>query len=445
MASPDETAAAREALRRVTEAVQDDIAGRGPVARATREDYLSAARDAMRRLSEEGVPGMPADEWSADALARDVYDAVGPGRLGPIEPLLAADAVTEIMVNGPDEVWAEVGGVIRRARVSYADDDAVRACISRIVVADGKLCDEAHPMCDCVLHRPGEACDQSRVNCVVPPIAVDHPLIDIRKFRKDVSSLDALVGYGTIDEMLAEYLRRLVAARMNVIITGGTGTGKTTLLNAMARCIPDTERIVTIEDTPELSIDKPQVVRMASRDANAEGRGEVTIRRLVKNALRQRPDRIIIGECRGEEAMEMLQAMSTGHDGSLSTVHANDPRDALSRLNVMVHYGSELSEDIVKQVIASAVDYIVALHRFPDGSRKVVEVTEVQGYAAGGDGGHGVITTAPIWRYHDDGQAGDGRQLGHFEPTGQVPGARARAKFDIAHVDVDPTWFGRGL
>lgn len=441
----DKPAIPRQAMQSVTEAVQDDIASHGSVAAATMGDYLDAATRAMARLADDGVPGIPTDPDSVAALARVVYDAVGPGRLGPIEPLMASSDVTEIMVNGPDEVWAEVGGIIHRARVSYADDDAVRACITRIVSADGKLCDEAHPMCDCVLHRPGEGCDQSRVNCVVPPIAVDHPLIDIRKFRKDVSTLDALIGYGTLDRPLADYLERLVLARMNVIITGGTGTGKTTLLNALSRCIPDSERIVTIEDTPELSIDKPQVVRMASRDANAEGRGEVTIRRLVKNALRQRPDRIIVGECRGEEAMEMLQAMSTGHDGSLSTVHANDPRDALERLNVMVHYGSELSEDIVSKVIASAVDYVVALRRFPDGSRKVVEVTEVQGYASGGDGGHGVITTAPIWRFCDDGQDADGRQLGHYSPTGQVPGPRAQAKFDIAHIDVDPSWFGRGL
>lgn len=420
----------RETVEDIHAYIRDYLAGRSQGDRDEATKPETYRRLVMERLTARGIT--VEDLHVVDRLALDAYNKISPGRLGGLEPLLAHPDVTEIMVNGPDEVWYEAKGTIRRATsVSLGTDADVRALITRIVSADNKLCDEAHPMCDCVLHRPGEACDQSRVNTVVPPISVDHPLIDIRKFRKDVTRLEELMRLGTLDADMARLLDALVRARMNVLVVGGTGTGKTTLLNAMSRLIPDTERIITIEDTPELSIDKPQVVRMTSRDANAEGAGEVTIRRLVKNALRQRPDRIIVGECRSDETMEMLQAMSTGHDGSLSTVHANGCRDALDRLNVMVHYGSDLSEHIVKQIIASAIDFVVALDRDSAGVRRIVDISEVQAYTPTSD----VITMAPIWGWSP--------QTGEFAPTGQVPSQAAMKKFSDAGVDVSPRWFRR--
>jgi pilus assembly protein CpaF len=399
--------------------------------------------EAKRRYGDAVAQALRAQDMTAgsdrefNSLVNYCYNRIAPGRLGPLEGLLAAPDVTEVMVNGPDQIFYERHGVISKSeRLRFRDDEEVLQAVTSLASRDNKLCDQAHPMCDCVLHRPGESCDQSRVNLVVPPIAVDHPLIDIRKFRKDVSDLDALIGYGTLDEDLRDYLVKLVLARMNILIVGGTGTGKTTLLNAVSKAIPDQERIITIEDTPELVIDKPDLTRLTSRQENAEGRGRVTIRQCVQNALRMRPDRIIVGECRGEETLEMLQAMSTGHDGSLSTVHANGSREAIDRLNVMVHYsGTALTEEIVKEIIASAIDYIVVLERFADGSRHIVDVSEIEGSAGG------TVTMAKIWQYVNLGEDSEGRTVGYYSPTGLVPGARAAKKFHDQHIDVDPAMF----
>lgn len=429
-----------ELRRRVASMAQREIASSGNARQAKQSDYVEAIRRAIAEVNYESAePEVPEGEMPGFVSA--VFDLIGPGRLGPIEPLLSAD-VSEIMVNGPDDVWVDYHGQLKRVDVRFEDDAAIRAAIDRIVTADGKLCDESHPLCDCVLHRPGEPCDQSRVNCTLPPISIDHPTIDIRMFRKDITDLEALKAYGTLDHDLECFLNALVQARMNIIIVGGTATGKTTLLNALSLCIPDNERIITIEDTAELSINKPHVLRMQSREANVEGRGEVTIRRVLKNALRQRPDRIIVGECRGEETLEMLQAMSTGHDGSLSTVHANNPHEALERINVMVHYGtSDLTERIVRQIIAGAVDYIIALTRFPDGRRVISEVMEVQEYQPTTD----VITTQTIWEFEQTGTTEDGKTIGTFHPTGLIPSDRSMKKFKAANLpgEVTPAWFTR--
>ena len=421
--------------RNVIAATQSMVSARGVASELSSDEY----RGIIRRALADRVPPGALDAASAAAVVESIFDEIAPSRLGPIEPLLAADDITEIMVNGPDDVFAEVGGVIKRTRVRFRDDDAIRAVIDRMCAADGKLCDDSHPFADLTLHRPGEACDQSRVNVSVPPVSVDHPIIDIRKFRHDVSSTADLIAYGTIDERLERFLDALVRARMNIVIVGGTGSGKTTLLNALSRHIPERERVITIEDTTELDIGHEHVVRMQTRPPNIEGKGEITMRQLVINALRQRPDRIVVGECRGAEALDMLQAMSTGHDGSLTTVHANSTTDALDRLNIMVHYNpTPLSEEIVRSIIANAVNFLIGVERFPDGTRKVVDVREVQG--ATGD----VITTEPIWRFRNDGPDPTGRIRGAYVPTGRIPSDQTMVRMRNAGTGVDVSWFAPG-
>lgn len=361
---------------------------------------------------EDVVPRMPVDQKRR--LIQEVYDEMF--LLGPLEPLLASPKVTEIMVNGPDQVFVEIGGKISRTKQQFTDDANIRKFIDRIVSADNRRCDESSPLCDCVLRRPGEPCDGSRVNTVIPPICCDHPIIDIRKFRNDVTAPDQLMKFGTFDERMREFMECLVKGRMNIVVIGGTGSGKTTLLNALATYIPNNERIITIEDTAELSIKKPQVVRLEKRDANAEGTGEISIQRLVVNALRMRPDRIVIGECRGGEALDMFQAMSTGHDGSLTTAHANSPTKSIERMTTMVQMsGYDIPVNTIKQIISDAVDFIINVQRFRDGSRRIVEITEVQGFS--GD----TVTMEPIWKFIREGEDENGKTIGHFEPTGMLP------------------------
>ena len=342
-------------------------------------------------------------------LAKEVLDeAIG---LGPLEDLLADDSVTEVMVNRSDEIYIERAGQIEKSPVIFTSDKAVLAAIERIVAPLGRRIDESSPMVDARL------ADGSRVNAVIPPVALRGPSLSIRKFSKRKLSGDDLLAYGSINEGMLEFVRVAVRERRNIVVTGGTGSGKTTLLNILSNFIPDEERIVTIEDAAELKLNQPNLVAMESRPANLEGKGLITIRDLVRNALRMRPDRIVVGECRGGEALDMLQAMNTGHEGSLTTAHANSPRDALSRLEVMVMMaGMELPMVVVREQIASAIDLIIHQRRFPCGSRKITHICEITGIESG------TIQTQDLFVFRARDQGGPGGKVrGQFSATGAVP------------------------
>jgi pilus assembly protein CpaF len=342
-------------------------------------------------------------------LAKEVLDeAIG---LGPLEDLIADESVTEIMVNRSDEIFIERAGRIEKSPIIFTGDKAVLAAIERIVAPLGRRIDESSPMVDARL------LDGSRVNAVIPPIALRGPSISIRKFSKRKLLGQDLLGFGSINESMLEFVQMAVRERKNIVVTGGTGSGKTTLLNILSNFIPDGERIVTIEDAAELKLDQPNLVALEARPANLEGKGTVTIRDLVRNALRMRPDRIVVGECRGGEALDMLQAMNTGHEGSLTTAHANSPRDALSRLEVMVLMSSmDLPMAVVREQIASAVDLIIHQRRFPCGSRKVTHIWEITGIESG------TIQTQEIFAFRARDQGGPGgRVRGEFGASGAVP------------------------
>jgi pilus assembly protein CpaF len=293
---------------------------------------------------------------------------------GPIEPLLRDPSISEIMINGPRQVWVERRGVLVHTDVQFEDDDHVRRIIDRIIAPLGRRCDEASPMVDARLP------DGSRVNAIIPPLSLIGPVVTIRKFSRDLLTMENLVRLGSITPEVANFLSACVAGRLNIIVSGGTGSGKTTLLNILSAYIPRNERIITIEDAAELQLRQEHVITLEKRPAGIEGRGEVTIRDLVINALRMRPDRLIVGEVRGPEALDMLQAMNTGHDGSMTTLHSNSPRDTLARLETTVLMaGFDLPHRAIREQIASAVDLIVHQERLPDGSRKVVRIAEVQG------------------------------------------------------------------
>lgn len=388
-----------------------------------------------RAASDPRVAASPDPEGYAAAVARDArYDLLG---YGPIEPLLYDGRVDEIMVNAPDRVYAEVGGKIVLTRARFRDEEHVFSVISRIVAADDRLCDPAHPLCDCTLHRPGAPFDGSRVNAVSMPVNPDHYSLDIRKFRSDKMTVEDLMAVGTLDRRCADLLEAMVRARMNIVIAGGTGSGKTTLLNALSQHIPDDQRIITIEDTCELQVRKDDVVRMEARPASSEGTGLVTIRELVVNSLRQRPDRIIVGECRDEEAFEMLQAMGTGHDGSLTTVHANSAREAVDERLVAMVQNSKPNMPLatIRQNISHAVDVVVYLRRLRDGSRKVTDICEIQGMQ--GD----VITLAELVRYEQAGTDGSGRVTGSWVPTGDRLCDEHSDRFAVNGVAIDGRWF----
>ncbi|HSD78542.1 MAG TPA: CpaF family protein [Solirubrobacteraceae bacterium] len=329
---------------------------------------------------------------------------------GPIEKLLADDSISEIMVNGPRDVWIERRGRLYETDVRFADDAHLRRIITKIAGQVGRRVDEASPMLDARLP------DGSRVNAVLPPLSLSGPLLTIRKFSRQRFDLDGMVRVGTLTREATELLEAALRAELNVLVSGGTGSGKTTLLNAMSTAIPDDERIVTIEDAAELRLNQRHVLRLESRPANIEGEGQIPIRELVRNALRMRPDRIIVGEVRGAEALDMLQAMNTGHDGSLSTVHANAPRDALARLETMVLMaGYDLPVRAIRQQVASALDLIVHLERLTDGSRRVTAITEV--LRMEGD----VITTQDLYTFEVQ-SAADHRIEGRLRWTGLRPG-----------------------
>ncbi|MEO7442651.1 MAG: CpaF family protein [Acidimicrobiales bacterium] len=330
---------------------------------------------------------------------------------GPIEKFLADPTVTEIMVNSDRPIYVEKAGKLHRTNARFISQDHLRRVIERIVTQVGRRIDESSPMVDARLP------DGSRVNAVIPPLAVDGPTLTIRKFAKEPFQVDDLIGFGTMTAEMATLLSACVRGKLNILVTGGTGTGKTTMLNVLSSFIPDDERIVTIEDAVELQLRQDHVVRMESRPANIEGKGQVGIRDLVRNSLRMRPDRIVVGEVRGGEALDMLQAMNTGHDGSLSTVHANSPRDTLARIETMVLMaGMDLPARAIREQVASAVDLIVHLSRFRDGTRRITHVTEVEGME--GD----IITLQDIFLFdYSAGIAADGRFLGSARPTGLRP------------------------
>lgn len=352
--------------------------------------------------------GLQLSDEVREKLFREVLDELT--GFGPIQPFLNDPEITEVMVNGPKHIYVERKGKVIRSEITFENNDHVMRVIERIVTPLGRRIDADHPTVDARLP------DGSRVNAVIPPVAIDGPTITIRKFSKDRLSISQLVAFGALTESMAEFLKACVVARLNIIISGGTGSGKTTLLNILSSFIPSDERIVTIEDAAELQLQQDHVVRLETKPPNADGGGSVTIRDLVRNSLRMRPERIVVGECRGGEALDMLQAMNTGHDGSLTTLHANTPRDAISRLETMsLMAGLELPIRVVREQIASAVDVIIQQTRLRDGSRKVTQITELAGME--GD----TIVLTDIFKFEQTGVSQDGKVLGDLKPTGIRP------------------------
>ncbi|MDP3195054.1 CpaF family protein [Tabrizicola sp.] len=339
------------------------------------------------------------------ALTQELYDEVM--GLGPLEPLLKDDTINDILVNGPKRIFIERAGKLELSDVTFRDERHLLRIIDKIVSAVGRRVDESNPYCDARLQ------DGSRFNCMIPPIAVDGSLVSIRKFKKDKLKVEDLVRFGAFTEEMAAYLQAAVSCRLNIIVSGGTGSGKTTTLNALSSFIDNHERVLTIEDTAELQLQQVHVGRMESRPANVEGKGAVTQRDCLRNALRMRPDRIIVGETRGEEVIDMLQAMNTGHDGSMTTIHANNPRDAVSRLeNMVAMSGIEMPLKAMRSQIASAVNLIVQASRLQDGTRRMTSVTEITGMEGE------VISMQEVFRFERLGVEPSGKIIGRFNATG---------------------------
>ncbi len=338
-------------------------------------------------------------------LFQELYDEVM--GLGPLEPLLRDETINDILVNGPNRIFVERGGKLTLTDITFKDERHLLRIIDKIVSAVGRRVDESNPYCDARL------ADGSRFNCMVPPVAVDGSLVSIRKFKKEKLGINDLVKFGAFTEEMALYLQAAVSCRLNIIVSGGTGSGKTTTLNALSSFIDDTERVLTIEDTAELQLQQVHVGRMESRPPNVEGKGAVTQRDCLRNALRMRPDRIIVGETRGEEVIDMLQAMNTGHDGSMTTIHANNPRDGISRLeNMVAMAGIEMPLKAVRSQISSAVNLIVQASRLQDGSRRMVSITEITGMEGE------VISMQEVFRYERLGVEPNGKIIGRFNATG---------------------------
>lgn len=387
----------------------DDSVTHSTDAVRVREQVENAARQIASQIS----PGLTGDR-KEDVVTVVVDEVLG---LGPIEPLLRDQNVSEVMVNGPGEVYYEKDGLVHEAPVRFRDDAHVYKVIDRIVSAIGRHVDEASPMVDARLT------DGSRVNVVIPPLVPGGPVVTIRRFLGDRYTMEDLAATGTLTSEMAQVLEACVKARLSIVVSGGTGSGKTTLLNALSAFIPAGERIVTIEDPIELKLQQRHVISMEARPPSTEGKGEVPQRSLLRNALRMRPDRIIVGEVRGGESFDMLQAMNTGHDGSLTTVHANSPRDALSRIeNMVLTAGFELPVTAIREQMASAFHVVVQLSRMPDGSRKVVSVTEVTGTEGA------TVTMQDLFRFKQTGIDAEGRVLGEQQPTGIRPTFSDRLK-----------------
>src|SRR5690349_11969535 len=353
-----------------------------------------------------------------------IYEVTG---LGPIEPLFRDGSISDILVNGPKDVYIERRGKLSRTNIAFRDNAHLLTVIDRIVSRVGRRVDESSPMVDARL------ADGSRVNAIIPPLALDGPVLSIRRFGAELTARDLVAKGAMTDQMLA-LLAGCVLARLNILISGGTGSGKTTLLNALSSFIPTVERVVTIEDAAELRLQQDHVVRLETRPPNAEGRGEVMARDLVKNALRMRPDRIILGEVRSAEALDMLQAMNTGHEGSLATIHANTPRDAMARLETMILFaGTNLPNRATREQISSAIDVIIQVTRMADGSRRVTSVTEVTSMEGE------VITMQEIYRFRRRGISSEGKVVGQYEATGVRP--QFVERLQIAGVDLPPHLF----
>ncbi|OGQ02926.1 MAG: type II secretion system protein E [Deltaproteobacteria bacterium RIFCSPHIGHO2_02_FULL_38_15] len=348
------------------------------------------------------------DKTETDLFIKEILDEAL--ALGPLEILIADSSITEIMVNRKDQIFIEKNGKIQLAPMSFTSNAQLLGIIERIVAPLGRRIDEKTPYCDARLP------DGSRVHAIIPPLALEGPVLTIRKFSKKPLIIADLIRYGSLTEDIADFLRAAIEARLNCVVSGGTGTGKTTLLNVLSSFIPERERIITVEDSAELRLTQPHVLRLEARPPNIEGTGAVTIRDLVRNTLRMRPDRIVVGECRDGAALDMLQAMNTGHDGSLTTVHANNPRDCLSRLETLVMMaGMDLPSRAIREQIASAVHLIVQQTRFSDGSRKITHITEITGMEKE------VICSQDIIVFKQKGVDKDGKVIGQYEHTGHVP------------------------
>ncbi|PKK90387.1 MAG: type II secretion system protein E [Candidatus Wallbacteria bacterium HGW-Wallbacteria-1] len=371
-----------------------------------RETLKQMVEDLMVKVATEKA--VPYSAASHKAVVMDVLDDIL--GLGPIEEFFRLEEVSEVMVNGPKQVYIERNGKLELTDKQFRDNDHVMHIVEKIVAPLGRRCDESCPMVDARLK------DGSRVNAIIPPLALNGPTITIRKFKKDKLQISDLVRFGTLTQKMADFIEACVKVRLNVVVSGGTGSGKTTTLNILSCFIPEDERIITCEDAAEIQLRQPHVVSLETRPPNIEGKGEVTMRELIKNTLRMRPERVIVGECRGGETLDMLQAMNTGHDGSLTTGHANTPRDMIARLETMVLMsGMELPVKAIREQISSAVDLIIQQSRLKDGSRKITHITEIQGME--GD----IITMQDIFIFKQKGMDENGKIIGSLEPSGIRP------------------------
>jgi pilus assembly protein CpaF len=430
-----------------------ELRSKKPVAAPARDAYLDLKRRIQDRLLAELDPTM--DISLTDEVRRtieEMYDTILAQEsiilsraerhrlfeqivaeilgFGPIEPLLGDETITEIMVNGPDSIYLERKGKIEKVSASFESDEHLMRIIDRIVAPLGRRIDESSPYVDARLP------DGSRVNAIIPPLSLIGPVLTIRKFARIPLTIENLVDFGTITPEAIEFLKACVIARLNIIVSGGTGSGKTTFLNVLSGFIPDDERIITVENAAELQLRQEHVVTLESRPPNIEGKGEVSIRDLVINCLRMRPDRIIVGECRGGEALDMLQAMNTGHDGSLTTAHSNSPRDTLARLETMcLMAGMDLPLKAIREQVASAVDLIVHQERMKDGTRKVVNITEVQGMEGE------VIVMSDVFAFEQTGIE-SGKVIGRLRPTGIRP--KFIEQIEAANIYLPPNIFGVG-
>jgi pilus assembly protein CpaF len=394
------------------------------VGQTPREELAGQLRAVLTMQVE--ARSLPLNRIEREQLVEEILDEVL--GLGPLEQLLKDEAITDILINGPEQVWVERDGVLEELELRFRSEEHLLRIVDRIVSAVGRRIDETSPMVDARL------ADGSRVNAIIPPLALDGPMVSIRRFRSDPITAAELVRLGSVPREVMEVLQGCVRAKLNLLISGGTGSGKTTLLNVLSSFIPARERIVTIEDSAELRLQQRHVVRLETRPPNVEGRGEVTPRELVRNALRMRPDRIVLGEIRGSEAIDMLQAMNTGHEGSLGTVHANSARDALARMETMVGMGMpNLDDRRIRETIARSLDVIVHLDRMVDGSRRLISLTEVVGMEGE------TVTTQEIFRFHQSTVDREGRVHGAYRATGTRP--RFAEELERFGVELDPSLF----